>query len=185
MNLPTLDDEIRQMRDRLSHLESEIARLRERTPALSFPRFLRPALTWTAIESNYPNKSESDEFPFVFCDIDDSGEFTKRSASEDGTARFPDAFHLPRETEIYVLEHKGQFLIERAAFVTIRFISLTANMAGGSAACNFLDFEGGDTAVDPFNKWANAESGDTGLVQWRNGTWQIIDIYRCGAITEE
>lgn len=181
--LPTIDDELRQMRDRLSSLESQLLQQQRRDSALTFPRNVRPAMTWTENEEEYPSKSQAFNFPFVFC----QAEFDKRSASEDGTAYFPDGYHLPRETRIYVLEDHNKYHILHAAFETIRFITLTSAMSSNEADFDWDDYAGGDTGYDRLGIWGNAAIGHKGRVQWKNNTsgfeWRIIDIYSCSALT--
>lgn len=178
--LPTIDDELRQMRERIAILENALLRTRDRQPALTFPRYVRPAMTWRDIDTAYPNQTEKNTFPITFCDAS----FNRRSATHDVFAAWPRGYWLPRGTKVLVVEDRAAHVIVDAFFNIHRLVNLASDMVSNSTTFVLDDLdETTVTAANTGGVWDNAKTNDLAYVACIEGTWQVMDVYDCDAIT--
>lgn len=155
MNNPTLENEVREMRATIARLQADVANLGARQPNLLFPKYVRPAITWSEEEdeenpTNYPATTEVNSFPFKFCD----GEFSPRTALVDGSAYYARGIHIPRETKIIVLESKAKFLIVEAFIPCDHILTTVATaFSTGDLSLTYEDYftTSGGTYPHPLN----------------------------------
>ncbi len=142
MSNPTLENEVREMRATIARLQDELAQLGATQANIAFPKYVRPAMTWSVEEDeetpvNYPDTEVTTSFPFRFCD----GEFSPRTAGVDGNAYYAKGIHLPRETKLIVLETKGKFLIVEAFHPCERmFATVKTAFSPGTSSLTFSTY---------------------------------------------